>query len=167
MTSEKSRAGWYFLITVVLLYLLVFTFSPETGSNAVLFTGSIFVQLIPMILLIIGLTALMNYYVKPKTLVNHMGKGSGIKGWIIATASGIISTGPIYMWYPLLSELKNHGVRNALIASFLYNRAVKIPLLPLLVFYFGVKYAMVLTIVTVSLSIIAGWLTEKIIEVIK
>ncbi len=43
--------------------------------------------------------------------------------------------------------LQKKGMRPALIATFLYNRAVKIPLLPLLIIYFGLTYSLVLMVV--------------------
>jgi len=110
---------------------------------------------------------LTNCFVKPKTLAKLMGKGSGVVAWIITIVSGIISTGPIYMWYPLLSELKNKGVRPALISTFLYNRAVKIPLMPMLILYFGIKYTIILTVVMIFISVVQGLTTEKIVEVLE
>jgi uncharacterized membrane protein YraQ (UPF0718 family) len=68
----------------------------------------------------------------------------------------------IFLWYPLLQELKEKGMRDALIATFLYSRAVKIPLLPVMVLYFGVKLVVVLTILMVLFSIIDVILVEKI-----
>jgi len=60
----------------------------------------------------------------------------GIKKWIFVIIGGVLSTGAIYMWYPFLADLKDKGLNYGLISCFLYNRAIKIPLLPLMVFYF-------------------------------
>jgi uncharacterized membrane protein YraQ (UPF0718 family) len=106
-----------------------------------------------------------NYFVKHKTLVKYMGKKSGIKGWFISIVAGIISTGPIYMWYPLLSELEEQGVRKGLIAAFLYNRAIKIPLLPMIIVYFGLLFTVVLTIVMMIISVVQGLIIEKLMVV--
>jgi uncharacterized membrane protein YraQ (UPF0718 family) len=76
---------------------------------------------------------------------------------------GILSHGPIYVWYPLLRELREHGMRTSLVAAFLYNRAIKIPLLPLMIYYFGVIYVVVLLIFMIIASIVEG----KIIELIE
>ena len=100
-------------------------------------------------------------------LVKWLGKESGIKGWLIAIIGGILSSGPIYMWYPLLSQIKKQGGRDGLIATFLYNRAVKIPLMPLLIYYFGWIYAIVLTFVMIIFSVFQGLIVEKIVEVKK
>ena len=58
-------------------------------------------------------------------------------------------------------------MKNSLIAVFLYNRAVKPALIPLMIYYFGLSYLIVLTIVMIIFSIINGILVEKILEVTK
>ena len=70
--------------------------------------------------------------------------------------------GPIYPWYAMLSELRQKGMRNALIAAFLYSRAVKLPLLPLMIHYFGVAYTLVLCLYLIVFSIISGIVVEKL-----
>jgi uncharacterized membrane protein YraQ (UPF0718 family) len=167
MTSEKSYKNWYFLLFMIIIYLFTFFINPIIITSSLEFSLNIFKNIIPIFFLIIGLMFLVNYYVKTEKLEKYMGKGSGIKGWIISIISGIISTGPIYMWYPLLNDLQKKGVRNAFIAIFLYNRGIKIPILPLLVYYFGAIYSAVLIIVMIGISVIDGFLVEKLMEVKK
>ena len=165
--SEESRAGWYFLGIVILAYIIMGIFKPAALTASFQFLWSIVKKIIPIFILIFVLMILTNYFVKPKKLVKHFGKKSGFLGWPVAVITGIISTGPIYLWYPLLNELQKHGVRNGLIAVFLYNRAIKIPLLPLFIFYFGFVYVIVLTLVMIIASILNGIIVEKIVEVKK
>ena len=82
---------------------------------------------------------------------------------IISALFGIVSHGPIYVWYPLLRDLKQHGMRSGLVAVFLYNRAIKIPLLPIMIFYFGVFFVIILCIYMIIASVFQG----KIIEIIE
>lgn len=159
--SGKSRAGYFFLAFVGALYLATYFLKPQLLPKAVDFSLKIFQRILPVFVLIFILLALTNYFVKPKTLVKYLGKGSGWKGWLLAIGTGILSTGPIYMWYPLLAELKEHGMRPALIATFLYNRAIKPALIPLMIIYFGWKFVAALTIMMVGASVLDGWLVEK------
>lgn len=87
---------------------------------------------------------------------------SGFTRWLIAVGGGIISTGPIYMWYPMLKELKREEVQYGFIATFLYNRAIKPPLIPMMIAYFGWKYTVVLAVVMATISVIQGIMFEKI-----
>lgn len=152
---------------VGVIYVVATIFNTTKVISALNQFVTIILKIIPVFLLVFLLMALTHYFVKPKTLVIYMGKNSGIKGWIIAIITGIISTGPIYMWYPLLNDLQKQGVRDGLISAFLYSRAIKIPLLPLLIIYFGLIYSIVLITVIIFISVFQGIITEKIMEVIK
>lgn len=110
---------------------------------------------------------LIDYFIKPRILVKYTGKNAGLKGWVISIISGIISTGPIYIWYPMLKQLKKKGMKNSYIAAFLYNRAIKLPLLPLFIFYFGLTYTIVLTTIMIIVSIFQGIIVEKYITFTK
>ena len=163
--TEKSMAGWYFLISVIALYIISFFINSKVASKGLNYALKIFIKIIPIFVLIYALLVLIGLFVKPKQLAKHMGQGSGVKGWTIAVVAGILSSGPIYMWYPLLNELQKHGVKNGLIATFLYNRAVKPALLPLIIYYFGLKFTIVLTIVMIGISILQGAIIDKFVEV--
>jgi len=103
---------------------------------------------------------LSNYYLSPKTISKYVGKTSGIKGWMISITAGILSHGPIYVWFPLLKDLKKHGMRDGLIAAFLYNRSIKIPLLPVMIYYFGWIFVIILMVLMMIASLIEGKLIE-------
>jgi uncharacterized membrane protein YraQ (UPF0718 family) len=162
--SETSRAGWYFLLIVIAVYIIAGIIKPDAILPSLKFLLGIFKNIWWVFLLVFALLAVLNYYVMPKHVYKYLSKSSGAKGWFMAVAGGIISTGPIYMWYPLLNELQKHGTRTGLLAAFLYNRAIKPALLPLLIFYFGLTYTIVLTAVMIVMSIIQGIIVEKILE---
>jgi len=113
-------------------------------------------MLIPLCL-VFFIMLLINLFLKPASVAKFLGKGSGIKGIILAAVAGIISTGPIYAWYPLLKDLKDKGAGESSIAIFLYNRAVKPFLLPVMIGYFGWLYVVILTILMVLASIAVGF----------
>jgi len=53
-------------------------------------------------------------------------------------------------------------MRSGLIAAFLHSRAIKIPLLPLMVYYFGLLFVVVLLPYLVIASLIEGQIIELI-----
>ena len=165
MTSEKSPFGTYFLLSMIILYALVFALSPSSFWLSLERSYSIFLTILPVFALVFLIMAAFNCCTTPKQLADHLGKKSGIRGWIIAVVAGIISAGPIYMWYPLLNELQKQGVRNGILATFLYNRAIKPPLLPMIIIIFGLKYTIVLSAVMIAVSILQGIMVERILEV--
>jgi uncharacterized membrane protein YraQ (UPF0718 family) len=56
----------------------------------------------------------------------------------------------------MLAELRKHGMKDSLIAAFLYNRAVKIPLIPVMIYYFGWLFTALIMIYMIAFSIING-----------
>ena len=162
--KEKSYAGYYFLIAVVVVYAVVGMLQPQVLVPSLLFSLGIVEKIIPVFIMVFGLMAVVNYYATPKVVAKHFSKAAGIKRWALAVLGGTISTGPIYMWYPMLRELKERGVNYGFIATFLYNRAIKPPLIPVIIYYFGIKFTVVLTGMMILFSILQGLIIEKIEE---
>ena len=160
--SEQSNVGWYFLLVVIILYFITGVFKIDAILPALKFAFAILINVIPIFILVFVLMVVINYYITPKAVNKYLGRTSGVKRWLIAVIGGIISTGPIYMWYPMLKELKKKGVNYGFIATFLYNRAVKLPLIPMIILYFGLTFTVVLTIVMIIMSIIQGLFFEKL-----
>ena len=160
--EKKGRGGWLFLVLVLIAYGLLGLINPEATSRSLTFFTHIMAQVLPVLVLVFFLLFVANLVLKPKRIRRYLGKGSGIKGWIAAVLGGILSVGSIYAWYTMLSELQQKGMRNALIAVFLYSRAVKLPLLPLMIHYFGVAYTLILGLYLIGFSIISGIVIEKL-----
>ncbi len=161
-TSEKSLASWYFLGGMIAFYFVLALFKLEVIVVALLFVGKILRTVLPVFLLIFALLIFFDMSVNSKQVNNFIGKSAGKKKWVVAVVAGILSAGPIYLWYPLLHDLRKKGVSHGVIATFLYNRAIKIPLLPLFIFYFGWKYALILLLVIVAFSLLQGAIFERI-----
>jgi len=168
---KQGKAGWYFFIIVITLYVILVILNPAKTALSFKSFFSLIIKITPTLMLIILLIGLFNYFVPPKKLQEWLVHGKGtnpgiqrIKAWGIAIIGGIVSSGPIYLWYPFLAQLRKSGVRNSLIATFLYNRAVKIPLVPMMIMYFGLAYTIILTIVTMIFSVFNGLLLEIIID---
>ena len=158
--KRENRYRIYFLAAVILLYLVLFLFAPEKIQKSFWASGSLLIKIIPVFLLVILFMAVIQYFFTPKAISKYVGKESGIKGWILAISTGILSHGPIYAWYPALKELRQYGMRSGLVAVFLYNRAIKIPLLPVMVYYFGIQFVGILLVWMIIASVVEG----KIIE---
>ncbi|MEA3346901.1 MAG: permease [Candidatus Auribacterota bacterium] len=162
--KKEEYQGIYFLVFVVFLYISLFLFHSEKTRQALGSSADLFIRIVPMVFLIILFMGIISYFVKAKAVLKYVGKGSGIKGWVLAILAGMLSHGPVYIWYPLLKDFRNRGMKNSLVAVFLYNRAIKIPLLPLMVYYFGIKFAVVLIIYLVIASIFEGKIIEMLVK---
>ena len=148
--------GIKFLIIVAILYLILLIADTSHALSAFQKAGSILLSLLPLFLLIITLTALINYFLKPKQIIKHFGKDSGVKGILYALIGGIISHGPMYAWYGMLQDMRSHGLKDGLIATFMYARAVKLPLLPFMVDLFGMLFTIVMTLYILIAAVLQG-----------
>lgn len=163
---KKIENKYVFLILVGMVYSILFIVSPIVFESSLNYFLNLLVKIIPIFFLVFVLMSMMNYFFTPKFVSKHLME-KGIKKWIFVIIGGFLSTGAIYMWYPLLADLKSKGLNYGLISCFLYNRAIKIPLLPLMVFYFSLKYVIVLGIVMVFVSVVQGIIINKLMEVKK
>jgi uncharacterized membrane protein YraQ (UPF0718 family) len=160
---RRRRGGWLFLLLVLIAYGLTGLLQPETAARAVAHFRQVMSQVLPVLGIVFVLLFIANLLLQPRWIKRYLGREAGLKGWLTAVASGIISVGPVYAWYTLLGELRAKGMRTGLVASFLYSRAVKLPLLPLMIHYFGLAYTLVLCFYLVVFAVIQGILVEKLL----
>lgn len=155
---------YYFAGIMIVIYSFVYFVYPSLFNEAILETYSILLRVIPILALVFVFIFVFNLFIKPDKVRKHLGKESGIRGWIFSIVGGILSAGPVYVWYPLLSDLKEKGMRTSFMSTFLYNRAVKLPLIPIMIHYFGVAYTLILTIYIIMTSVLVGYITEKLVD---
>ena len=162
MKINKKLKSYIFLMVVILLYFFIFIFNNSLFQNSSFFFIDIIKKIIPVFIFIYILMVLSNYFINKELIIKHFNT-SGIKKWIFIVLGGVLSTGPIYIWYPLLKELKNKGLNDGFIACFLYNRGVKIPIIPIAIYYFDIKYIIILTVLMMIFSIFQGMIINIII----
>ncbi len=164
-TSRKnppklSIRGVKLLLFVMLAFVALFLFDEKMGMVALHKSLEVIEILVPIFAIVILLMALIGYFTQGKSRLENLAKQRGAKGWFWALFIGLLSHGPMYAWYPVLQQLREKGLRDGYIATFFYARAVKLPLLPLMVDYFGFSFTVVLTLYIVIASLIQGWLVE-------
>lgn len=160
---KKIPGPWLFLVLIMLVYFLFSLFNKEIYLDSLNLFGEIILKIIPIFILVFVLMSIFNYFITPGIVKRHL-KERGVKKWFFVILGGILSSGPIYMWYPLLADLRNKGLNYGLIACFLYNRAIKLPLIPLAIVYFSWQYILILLIVMIFASVIQGILLNKLID---
>jgi uncharacterized membrane protein YraQ (UPF0718 family) len=161
--GRVGAGGWVFLAVVLVIYGATAFVDSELALRAMVLFTQLLNKVLPVLVLVFVLIFAVDLLLNPKRVEKYLGRRSGIVGWLTAIVAGILSTGPVYAWYAVLHDLRQKGMRTALVAVLLYNRAVKLPLLPLLVHYFGFGYTMVLALYLIGFSIISGLLMERIV----
>jgi len=161
--NKSSNGIWIFLGLVLALFVVITFIYPNKMEPILLMFKNLMLQILPILVLVYIIMLLTNYFVNNDKLKKYMGEDAGIKGWMISIVSGVLSVGPIYMWYPLMKDLQTKGVKNKFLITFLYNRGIKLQWLPMLIFYFGLKYSLTLLIVMAVMSIPLGIIADKLI----
>ena len=161
---EKIGVSGIFILSLLIFYLITFFVRPKIFSTAINFSIETSLKVLPIMLLVFLLVFLSNFFITSSKIKKHFGEEAGIKGWLLSIFGGIISSGPVYMWYPLLADLKEKGMKNSFIVAFIYARAIKIQILPLMLFYFGFKFTIIFNILILIFSPINGFVVEKLLK---
>jgi uncharacterized membrane protein YraQ (UPF0718 family) len=161
-TRKRGHGNWWFLAAVLGGYAVLSVMDAQAALQALSFFGRVMKQVLPVLGLVFVLLLLSDLILDEKRIRHYLGQHSGLKGWLTALFGGVLSVGPIYAWFAMLAEMRHKGMRDALIAAFLYSRAVKLPLLPIMVHYFGVAYTLVLSFYMLLFAIISGIVVERL-----
>ena len=170
MPHEKKRrsggavAGWVFLSGVALVYAVGALFDPGVVVRALTSLGTLLLRLLPALALVFVLMVVMNLFTDREKLAALFGRAKGLKASLLASLLGILSLGSIYAWYPLLAELRQKGLDARPVAAFLYGRALKLPLLPVMIQYFGVAYTATLSVAIIVFSVCSGIIVGRLVE---
>jgi len=154
---RQPRRVFLFPTIVLAVYGILLAAAPDKALVALESSGRVLRNVALPLGLVFAVMLVLNLFVKPAQITRFVGRRAGIKGIMLSAGAGIISAGPIYVWYPLLKELREKGAGASRIAVFLYSRAVKPFLLPIMIAYFGWQYVVVLTALTVLGAVALGY----------
>ncbi len=160
--GRRWKGGWLFLVVVMLMYGISAAIDSDLTQKAVDSFIQMFDNIVPALVLVFVLMFITDLFLNPKRVEKYLGKQSGLKGWFIAIGIGILSAGPIYAWYAILADLKHRGMKKSLMATFLYSRAVKLPLLPLMIHYFGIGYTLLLYLYLIGFAVVSGIVIQRL-----
>ncbi len=161
--KDKFGVNWIFLFVVLFVYAIIWIFN----QNLFLaiwkdFLNVFFKQILAVLLIVFIFMFVLNILLQKDTIKDKIQNSSNNVKYIVSIFGGILSTGPVYMWYPFLKKLKDHGLNYGHIASFIYARVIKIPFLAVMVFYFGLKYTIIFNLVLLVLALLI-WIIINLI----
>ena len=159
---KKIPGRYIFLSGVVLLYLGVFAVSPASSIDMLRSSYDEMIAIAPYIIAVFIVMFFMNIFIKPSFVRKHLGSDSGLRGWIYSALGAMIFPGPPYIIFPLLEDLRNHGMRYSLVACFLNNRSVQPIFLPVFIHYFGLLFSLIVWAFVFIFSIISAIIIERL-----
>jgi len=118
-----------------------------------------FLNLLPLLLLMLALISVVLFLIPNETLIRYMGKGSGIEGWAIAALLGSVALIPGFIAYPLCGILIKSGVAYTTIAVFITTLTmVGIVTLPLEAKFFGWKTSIIRNTLSFIAALLIGFI---------
>jgi len=164
MNKNKINGGVRFLLIVLGVYSIIALLNFSIVKDAFFNFLLMFVKIVPILGIVFVIMVFVNLYFTKERVGKYLGTKSGIMGWTYAIISGILVSGPPYILFPLLGELRKQGMKNSLLAVFLYNRNVKIPFLPAMIYYFGFEFTIIISLYVVIFSIFNGKIISLLIK---
>jgi len=64
----------------------------------------------------------------------------------------------------MMQDMRSHGLKDGLIATFMYARAVKLPLLPFMVDLFGLLFTIVMTLYILIAAVLQGKVIDTVMK---
>jgi uncharacterized membrane protein YraQ (UPF0718 family) len=120
---------------------------------------TMFLNLFPLLLLMLALISVILFLIPNETLIRYMGKGSGIEGWAIAALLGSVALIPGFIAYPLCGILIKSGVAYTTIAVFITTLTmVGIITLPLEAKFFGWKTSIIRNTFSFIAALLIGFI---------
>ena len=159
--KDKFGGNWLFLFWVLIVYVwtmfIDFDYFVKVSQT---FLKIMIYQILPVLAIVFVFMLVLNFFLQNNKVKSYLKNTKHSTKYFFAVLGGILSTGPVYMWYPFLKELKQHWISRGHIATFIYARAVKIPLLAAMIFYFGLKYTIIFNTVLIILALVLGLIID-------
>lgn len=155
---------FYLPLAVLGIYLVLWLFAPDKTILALKKSIQVFLQVLLPLCMVFLLMAGVNLFLNTSEITRHLGQGAGVKRILLAVIAGIISTGPIYAWFPLLKDLRERDTQPSLLAVFLVNRAIKPFLLPVMISFFGWVYVLSFTLLILFGSFGVGFIIGRLMD---
>jgi uncharacterized membrane protein YraQ (UPF0718 family) len=163
-TLKKMSGSMKFLLLVMGGYLCTGYFHRSYTEDALQRFGETLINVAPVLMFVFTVMFLINIFVKPAAIKKHLGSDSGIKGWMYAILGSILIAAPPYILFPFFGELQKQGMKSSLIVIFLSNRNVQPPFIPVMIYYFGTPFTVVISVYILIFAVINGLVLGKMLD---
>ncbi len=160
--GKSSKGGYVFSGTVALVYIIIYCAAPEIASRAFVSAINIIQHIIPILVLVFFLIFGINL-IPVSMLKKLFHERRRKRAWLMSIIVGVFSHGPVFVWYALLADLRQKGMTNGMAATFIYARAVKLPIIPALVAVFGVKFTVIFYCYILIGALVQGIIIDRIV----
>ena len=153
-----------FLLLIIINAAIGFVL-PEIGIKSVNITKQNLIEMFSVIPPIFVLLGLLDVWVDRATMMKYTGKGSGLKGILIAFVLGSAAAGPLYAAFPVAGVMLKKG--SSLFNVFVFIGAwstTKIPMLTFEAANMGTEFTLTRLALSIIGIVIIAVITEKLLN---
>ena len=154
------------LITItIILYIVTFIIKKPAFFYGLQMTKDFLIEMVEILPPILVISALITVWVPSEVIVKTFGKGSGIKGKLLALVTGAISAGPIYAAFPVAETLFLKGASVANITIIISSWAViKVVMFMVESSFLGFAFATTRYLLTIPAIFVMAFVMEKLVS---
>jgi uncharacterized membrane protein YraQ (UPF0718 family) len=160
----KKLGAWKSVVVIAAAYLALGLVAPGRFAAALTVSGSYVREMALIIPAVVLLMGLFEVWVPKEMIQRLLGRGAGVRGFVLAFFMGTAPTGPLYVAFPLAAALMQKGASPANIMVFLGAwAAAKVPQVAMEAKFLGLGFAITrLTLTAVSL-VVMGLLGQALL----
>jgi uncharacterized membrane protein YraQ (UPF0718 family) len=153
------------LAVVVCAYAGLILLFPDTAPRAIETSRRFFLEMIGVLPAVVVLMGLFAVFVSNDFVVRHLGRESGLKGFILSVFMGTLPTGPLYVAFPLVRAMLKKGAGVANMIAFLTAYAcIKLPQELLELRFLGPEFTAARLALTVMAAGVMGVIAARIMD---
>ena len=149
-TASRNRRQWFFPISMIAVYMTIYFIAPDGTVNALMASGAVVKQMALPLLFAFVMMIVLNLFMTPTHVSRFLGSHAGIKGVLLSSVAGILSTTLRSTMSSVDGRILYKGASDFHLANFLSSRAVKPVLLPLMIGYFGWRFSLIFTVLNMA-----------------
>ena len=163
--NKKNIIMTIFLSIMILLIIVLYVFSPETGKKIGNAFSSNILTMLKILPLVFILIALFEVWVKKEKVEKHLGEKGGLRSFLWVVILGGTTIGPMIVALPVAASLYRKGARLSVIFTYLGAAAVcRIPMTIFETSYLGVKFTIIRYSVALPLIIVSSVIMGRILN---
>ncbi|MFA7123990.1 MAG: permease [Candidatus Delongbacteria bacterium] len=154
------RYKLFFILLIVSFALMVYDF--KLGMDSFRLTGLNMLEMLSVLPPVFILLGLLDGWVDKALMIKLTGKGSGIKGAVIAFLLGSLAAGPLYAAFPIAGVMlkKESKFSNVIIFIGAWS-TTKVPMLMFEASSMGLKFMLLRFLLNLPVIVLIALITEK------
>lgn len=154
------RYKLFFILLIVSFALMVYDF--KLGMDSFKLTGLNMLEMLSVLPPVFILLGLLDVWVDKALMIKLTGKGSGIKGAVIAFLLGSLAAGPLYAAFPIAGVMlkKESKFSNVIIFIGAWS-TTKVPMLMFEASSMGLKFMLLRFLLNLPVIVLIALITEK------